>query len=244
MRKATKYILIFLVGFLVVFAACDNDNSPKDEDISFLQEDNEISVEETPLENEDLETHEEDLPLANTEEEVVFFGIPIDTDMQEEIVRLVEGNKKCFFEIFGLEHLPTNSTTVIDDRYFQVDTNLFITFSDFESYVRNIYCNEETERLLFGIVDNGNYIPQYVNIDGKLFYDNYAAHSRGYYSTWSDYSIEIISIEDNACEFKMHTTEDPPPEVGDPVPFVLDFKAIVEDGQWKLEEMVYTNESW
>ena len=245
MRKTARYILIFLVGFLVVFAACDNDNSPKEEDISFLQEDNDISVEETPLENEDVETHEEDLPLANSEEEVDFFGIPIDTDMQEEIVRLVEGNKKCVFEIYVIEPLPATSIDNIDNRYYKVDSNDFTTFSDLKEYTSSIFCESEVNRILFCKYPDGTeYSPFYLDLNNALFVDADLAFNTPYYSTWPDYSFEIISLTDDACEFKMHTTEDPPPEVGDPVPFVLDFKAIVEDGQWKLEKMVYKNESW
>ena len=196
------------------------------------------------MENEDLETHEEDLPLANTEEEVDFFGIPIDTDMQEEIVRLAEGNRKCFFSIFMIDFLDVDPSECIDNRYYKVESDEFQAFPDLEKYVRSIFCENEAARLLYGKLADRNATPLYVDLNGILYLDSAEAGGMGYYSTWPDYSFEIISLTDDACEFKMHTTEDPPPEVGDPVPFVLDFKAIVEDGQWKLEKMVYTNESW
>lgn len=163
-----------------------------------------------------------------------------DPIIMKEIERLAEGDKKCFFEIFVLfPGLPTNPDIRVDNRYYKVESDEFKKFSDLENYTRNIFCDKEANRLLFGDYDDMKVDPLYFDIDGDLYQDRGQMGGMGYYSTWPDYWLEITSMTDDVCEFKLHTTEDPPPEDGDPITLVLNFKAIKENGQLKLEEMVY-----
>ena len=252
MRKLTICISVLIAGALLMFAACVRDNSQEEGDDTLSQEENNSEIDNTLDSQEgnspvpgNAPAPGEDSPIADGDgQEVVFFGIPIDPDMQKEIVRLVEGDKRCFFEIFILYVLDIDRSECIDDRYYKVDSDEFQTFADFEKYIRGIFCEKESDWLLFGKDDDRKVDPIYIELNGALYLDSTRVVGTGYYSTWPDYSLEIVNLSDDACEFKLHTTEDPPPEIGDPVPMVLDFKAINEGGQWRLEKLVYTNDSW
>ena len=158
-------------------------------------------------------------------------------ELMTDLVRLVEGNKKCVFDLFVLDFLPCDGGGS-DSPVVQVHSEEFPTFADLEQYVTSIYCGEESIRLLYG--SDGNAL--YLDVDGVLYTDIMMRGGMGYYVNWDDYEIIIRDVRAETCDFDVITTEDyygGIDEIITPSEVVFSFHALLENNIWKLKEMVY-----
>jgi hypothetical protein len=239
-----KKILIILFGILCVYftVSCSRAEAPSDNNVDIPVS----STAYTPISNlgnlpENIkdEVFEEN-SVATTENatddttESNTVDAKGDTSM-EDLIKLVEGNKKCIFELFILDMLPCDGYySGSDNKFVQVRSDEFPTFADLEQYVQSIYCIQEANRLLYG--NDGQAL--YLDIDGVLYTDIRLHAGMGYYVNWDDYEIVIRNQQVDICDFDMVTTEED--IMNDGVSeIILSFQAVLENDAWKLKKMVY-----
>jgi len=155
--------------------------------------------------------------------------------------KLIEENKKCVFEIFVLGFLPCDDYYCMDDEgnknentVVAVHSDEFKSFSELERFTRSVYCQAEADRLLYG--EGGKAL--YCDKDGALCTDVALHGGRGYYVDWDNYAINDLAQGAEACDFEVVTTEENVFN-GSVKEIRLPFKAILENGEWKLAKLVY-----
>lgn len=161
------------------------------------------------------------------------------TDMEEVslmpmLETLVEQNKRCVFEIFVLGCLPCDALEEDGDPILRVRSAEFPAFSDLERYVRSVYCAAEADRLLYG----GDGDPMYTEVDGNLCIDIRQLAGQGYYVDWENYKLEILEQGADACRFAVVTSEEDV-LAGTVSEKRLPMGAVLENGEWRLEKLVY-----
>lgn len=156
---------------------------------------------------------------------------------QAELNELFGKNVECMVNIFSINHLPYSGEPVEGDSIYIVSDDRFNSFSDFEEYVRSIYCTEEADRLLYNFPYEDS--PMYVDVDGKLGVDLNYAGAKGYYVDWSNFEIEINSADGEKCTFTAKGVIEEPADVPVEEEYKSQGTAIYENGRWVLEEMMY-----
>lgn len=159
--------------------------------------------------------------------------------MAEEAVinELFEKNIDCMINIFSLSSLPYSDVPVLGDNIFKVEDSRFPDYASFESYIREIYCTAEADRLLYNFpYENGS---KYCDIDGALCININLDGSKGYYVDWSDHTLQILSADDSVCEFTVTGYIEEPADVPVKEEYTVSGKALYENGRWVLEKMLY-----
>lgn len=159
-------------------------------------------------------------------------------EFDEAIIRnLVDENTYCLRNLYGATSLYPVGDPVQDDHIYKADTDRFADYAEFESYVRSVFCTNEADRLLYNSPYEGQ--PMYVNVDGMLCVDTYLAGAKGYYVDWSDYRVEIISADDNRCEFIVTAQIEEPAEVPVKEDYPVNGAVVYENGGWRLEKLLF-----
>jgi hypothetical protein len=155
-------------------------------------------------------------------------------EMITVLAQLVEGNKKCVFDIFVLGFLPSAPYDGGENTIVSVESDEFKTFDELKNYVESIYCETESNRLLYG--ENGKAV--YLESEGVFSTDVSLHGGMGYYVNWDDYEILVISQDEKECAFEIVTEEE---NIIDSTTGEkrIQFKAIKENDLWKLEKLVY-----
>jgi hypothetical protein len=156
----------------------------------------------------------------------------VDSEIMTDLFRLIEGNKKCVFELFVFGFLPSDGYVEGSSPLLQVHSDEFPAFADLAQYVKSIYCEQEATRLLYG--HNGNAL--YLDVDGILHTDIMLHGGMGYYVSWDDYEIIIRDLQEDTCDFDLVTTEEFDDKITE---VILSFQVLLENHVWKLKEMVY-----
>lgn len=157
-------------------------------------------------------------------------------EMYDTISSLVSDNANCVLNIFDVKTLSYSGEPVYGNVY-KTDDAAFENYSAFEDYIRNIYCKQEADRLLYNFPDEGKSL--YLNVDGELCIDLDNVLSRGYFRDLNNFSLTIDEFSNIDCSFTVKTTETEP---GDPqddltTEYTVSASAVLENGKWKLEKM-------
>jgi hypothetical protein len=241
-----RIIVFLLVMFCLLFAiSCSTANMPtrntddtKDHETNINAVD--MKKNESMINTVDVKGDE---PMSNAIDEKENEFMPKTVGLEEAdlipvLEKLVEGNKKCLFELFVFGFLPFDGGVDLggDNAVVQVCSDEFATFADLERYVRSIYCVEESNRLLFGT--NGNAL--YLDVDGILHINGMMLGGKGYYVNMDYYEIVIRNQQLDICDFDIITTEEDISNYQITITkTILSFQALLEDNVWKLTKMVY-----
>lgn len=154
----------------------------------------------------------------------------LESDLYDQVGKLIDRNKEAYFEIFGLSMLkmqiPANRTE--DKVLFPVTDERFVSFADLEQFVRGTYVQRAADALL----GNG----KYRDVNGKLYGDMSKATGMGYYVNWNDYSFNLEDITEKSAKLLIFTTDDSAVGQRDHTITVGVYK---ENDAWLLEKMVY-----
>jgi len=153
----------------------------------------------------------------------------------EEIEDLVEDNTECFMEIYSVKPLDYEYEDI--DGYHLVNDEDFKTFEDLKTFTESVY-TIETAKKLYNKVDYENK-PIYKDIDGRLYINVMGFGAKGYNVNWDDPIIEIKSLTKDTCEFTVTATLIEPGDNVSGEPYTKDGKAVLENGKWKLSEVIY-----
>lgn len=158
---------------------------------------------------------------------------------KEHLKWLIDENIYCNLYVFGMHSLPREEEEIDYQgrKLHQVDEDVFVDFATFEEYLKSVYCSETAELYLYKSPNEEN--PQYVNVDGKLYVDISREGGRGYYVDWSEYTFEIKTQSDKKCEFTVTGMIEEPAEVPVKEPYTVEGMAVLENGRWVLEQMIY-----
>ncbi len=163
--------------------------------------------------------------------------IPEYTVTEAELRNLIDNNIYCMLNVFSLGTLPTIGEPVDGTNIYQVDTDIFKNYSEFEEYVRSIYSKDWADTLLYNYPYEG--VRLYSEVDGKLCVDMTYAGGKGYYVDWDDYSVQIDTVKDGICEFTIKTSVEWPAENPVKEDYILNETAVYENGGWRLTRTIY-----
>lgn len=139
--------------------------------------------------------------IVGSDEEIICENVVVEDVKitEEDIRRLVDANYYCITNIYAYAQLEFKydeatwehgaATPVVDDR--------FATYEDLETYIRDIYVEEEADYLLYEYYDGE---PLYFEEDG-IFYTKMLINGGGMLCGWEGYTIETINVNGNTCEF-------------------------------------------
>ncbi|MGN0135254.1 hypothetical protein [Anaerotignum sp.] len=155
---------------------------------------------------------------------------------EDTLLDLFKENIYCMVNIFSINHLPYDEETQ-GGHICKVSDERFASFSDFEAYIRSVYCGAEADRLLnhYPYEDS----PMYLNVDGELYINVDLAGAKGYYVDWSNCEITIDSADAERCEFTVKGSVEEPAEVPVQEDYFTNGVAVFENGKWVLEKMIY-----
>lgn len=159
------------------------------------------------------------------------------TATEKELKKLVDRSIDCLYKL----ELSTPHT--VGEKYgnsyiYQVDTDIFKDYEDFQENFSEIYSKDYMD-LVINARDKNDKEQKFFNIDGKL-YINYAhAGSKGYYVDWSDYKLEIISETKSECKFRLTAVIEEPADKPVKEPYIKTFRAVYENKEWKLTAPIY-----
>lgn len=247
MKEIKKIAAIAAVTAVIV---CGCSSPVKDGDVSVLTPETlasqltEVSTEDMTSAEAPSETAAETTAesVAETTSEAAVETTVEETEAQsaefdEAIIRdLVDENIYCLRNLYGAASLYPVGDPVQDDHIYKADTDRFADYAEFESYIRSVFCTNEAERLLYNTPYEGQ--PMYVNVDGMLCVDTYLAGAKGYYVDWSDYKVEIVSADDNRCEFIVTGQIEEPAEVPVKEDYPVNGAVVYENDGWRLEKLV------
>lgn len=163
--------------------------------------------------------------------------IPEYTVTETELRNLIDNNIYCMLNVFDLGTLPTIGEPLDGTNLYQVDTDIFKNYSEFEEYIRSIYIKDWADTLLYNYPYEG--VRLYSEVDGKLYVDMTYAGGKGYYVDWDDYSVQIDTVKDGICEFTIKTSVEWPAENPVKEDYILNETAVYENGGWKLTRIIY-----
>ncbi len=158
---------------------------------------------------------------------------------EEELRRLMEKNIYCNLNIFAGSLPLENKDYVFDenDTVQQVDADVFGSYSEFEEYVRSVYCKETADMLLYDYPYEGD--PKYLDIGGDLFLNTLYSGEKGYYVDWTDFTVIINYADEAECGFTVKASAEYPGEAAEAEDYIKESKAVLEKGKWLLSEMIY-----
>lgn len=155
---------------------------------------------------------------------------------EDVLCSLFEENLNCMYNIFVLSSLNFEEEQVAEHIH-RVTDEKFGSYAEFESYVRSVYCKETADMFLYDYPYEDN--PMYRDVDGELCVDSYLIGGKGYYVDWTDYTLEIVSCEENRCEFTVTGSFTEPSDNPVEEPYTVTGVAVKEDGKWVLEAMIH-----
>jgi len=159
----------------------------------------------------------------------------ITEELKDEIEDLVEDNEECLMKIYSV--LPLDYEYEDIDGYHLVNDDDYKTFEDLKKFTESVYVNDVAEELLNKKDYEGN--PIYKDIGGRLYVNVKGFGGRGYNVDWDDAEIEILNVSENECKFKVIAKSTEPGENVAPTPYEVTSKAVMENGKWKLSEMIH-----
>lgn len=162
------------------------------------------------------------------------------TELTEERLKwLVDESIYCNLKLFGMGNLVLDEELINHEgrELRLVKEEKFPDYATFEEYVRSVFCKETADMYLYNFPYEGE--AEYVNVDGKLYVDTALLGAKGYYVDWSEYTMEIKSQAQDRCEFTVTASMEEPAEVPKKEPYVVEAVAVLEDGRWLLEKMLY-----
>lgn len=241
MKKILAAICAFTINFALV--ACTPDENLKPAPIvnetSVLQTDvyEDITYQNTTVVLSEMTTLESLTEISASETLVTTdletTAIP---EFNESIIKdLFSKNLTCM-EIFTLRPLRYDFSEKIRDNICPVISETFADYASFESYIRSVYIPQTANRLLYDTPYEDD--PIYVNIDGRLCINANYDGGRGYYVDWSNYTVDIISVTEDACEFTVSAVQILPGEDNIAEDYSVSGRLILCDGEWRLEEMI------
>ncbi len=155
---------------------------------------------------------------------------------EETLRNLLDKNIEYYWHWQSLGMSTTN--VCLDGDFYQVDTSYFKTWSELEKAISEVYCEAETNKLLYSDINNWVNTPLYKNFDGKIGKNINFMSDRGHYVSWENYRVEIDSVKNGECEFSVILKSDYPGKANqDNVP--IKQKAVFENGNWKLIDMFF-----
>lgn len=219
-------------NYNVISSSAEGNTSASevDTDVSETAEISETSAADTVISETAEVTEEETDSSENYDDYDNIIG-------QDELRNLFAENINCFVNIFSISNLGYTGDPVQGDNIYRVANDMFADYADFEAYVRSVYCTAEADRLLYGYPYEDS--PMYLNVDGELCINIDLAGAKGYYADWSDCVITIDSADENRCEFTATGYIEEPAEVPVKEDYPVSGAAILENGKWVLEKMMY-----
>ena len=154
----------------------------------------------------------------------------------DRIKELVENNLNCLFNVFELSSLPVQGEPLHDNVY-QVEESKFSSYSAFESYIRDVYIEDEADRLLYNYPMEGK--AKYFDEDGKLCVDMELDGGKGYYVDWGNYTFERILTSTNRCDLVLHALIEEPADEPVAEEYEVTVTVLYQDGKWLLTELFH-----
>ena len=156
------------------------------------------------------------------------------TAPDEQILRdLFDQNLECA-EIFERSFLPMEENPV-EGTFYKITDDRFHTFGDLEKFTKSVFVQSEAARLLGPRYEDR---ALYRDVGGVLCIDASLMGGRGYYVDWTDYRLEILSTDKNEVTFKVIATVEWPAEVPVAEPYEVKTRAVMENGEWRLTELI------
>lgn len=151
-------------------------------------------------------------------------------ELYREAGMLIERNRVCFCEIFGLSMLEVDFSEdlALEGTLYPVIDPRFPSYVDLDAFVYSTYIKQEAAALLAS--------GRYWDIKGWLYADLSKDTGMGYYVDWNNYCYAISEITATEATLQINTTADSPAGHED---VAITVKMIKEDGLWLLEKMFY-----
>jgi len=156
--------------------------------------------------------------------------------MNMELANLVDKNLLCITRLFYYGHLPYKEDTIDESTHTaEVSSEEFINLRDIQSFLSEIYVEEEVDRLLFHCFEGK---PLYFEEEGVLKISVDIASAAGLPRIWEDYSIEVESADERRCEFlaKVRYIADKNCKGNEEETYHF---SATKTTKWKLEKTVY-----
>lgn len=187
----------------------------------------------------DTKSPETNTSSADTESETEAETEVLSEDIitEAELYSLFEENLYCLNSVFMTNHLAYSGDAVIDAHIYRVSDNRFGNYTDFENYIRSVYCTAEADRLLYHYPYENTHI--YTNIEGMLCIDTNYANAKAYFINWTDAQIVVNSTDEKRCEFSVMGYAEEPADVPVQEEYIAYGAVVFENGKWVLETMVY-----
>ena len=157
------------------------------------------------------------------------------SEMESILRGLLHRNYVCITELFYLGQLPCEDYDGGENTLVKVTSEKYTSKKDIADFLHTVYAEKEVDRLLNSYANNK---PLYVEKEGVLYEDVSLIGGIGYNVNWDSYEIVISECTDTVCKFNVNTTEYDCAEKNDKS-YTINCCAILEDGQWKLEQLVY-----
>lgn len=116
-----------------------------------------------------------------------------------------------------------------EDGYYTCSNDSFETFDDFCDYVRSVYIEKTASKLLTDPFGSG---PVYANDNGALGLSADFEPSEEEGLSWANVEFVCTPVSETQCLIQLTLKDSDGNDV------VKEVNMLLEDGQWKLEEMV------
>lgn len=148
---------------------------------------------------------------------------------ETDVRTLIDKNADCYF-LFYVSPLEIDGGTD-SDGYSKAQTSFFASYSELCDFVNTTYVQEKADELL-------NYpsaeTPLYIERNGSLYVNSDTVKLVDYDIIWDDtYTIEFLTNSTTECTFSLTTTD------FDGEEYTTQGKAINENGEWLLSDMIY-----
>ena len=150
-----------------------------------------------------------------------------------KIDRLFEENLYCVRYLFVLGTLPYADDPVQGEHVYPVISDRFRSYAALEEYLHTVYTADEVRRLL-----DADGEPIYMEVDGVLCVDTHRIGGKAYSVDWNGHTIEIVSRDDNGCDFTAIGKYIEPNADVDPAQYRAEGRAEYENGRLLLTEMI------
>jgi len=145
---------------------------------------------------------------------------------------LADANIYILKNITGFLYLPTEDTP-INEHYYKVKSDKFKKVQDIKQYLSEVYVSSVCDMIMENLKDI------YVDLDGELYIDERYKAGKGYFVNWDNYTLNVESLKENKCEFKLSATKEEPGEVTTATPYIVNVTAQKIDGVWLLTNVFY-----
>lgn len=156
---------------------------------------------------------------------------------EAEIRSLFEENLYCVNSVFMTDHLAYSGEAVKDAHIYKVSDERFGSYTDFENYIRSVYCTSEADRLLYHYPYENTQM--YTDVEGQLCIDTNYANAKAYFANWTDAEIVVNTADENRCEFTVKGYIEEPADVPVQEEYIVNGAVVFENDEWVLETMMY-----